>query len=157
MARIFTKDSSFIMPTDPATPFVMCGPGTGVVPFLGFIQEREIQKTGLGEAILYFGCRERDSDFIYRDEMAAAADKKIISALHIALSREKNEKKTYVQNMIEKDSEKVKEILLERNGQFFICGSTSMGKDVNNLLRKICGEAKFEELRKNGKLIQELW
>jgi NADPH-ferrihemoprotein reductase len=42
MARIFTKTSTFIMPADPATPYIMCGPGTGVVPFLGFMQERAL-------------------------------------------------------------------------------------------------------------------
>lgn len=73
LARIFTKTSTFVMPSDPSTPIIMCGPGTGVVPFLGFMQERSLQK-GLGEAILYFGCRQRDSDFIYRDEMANALD-----------------------------------------------------------------------------------
>ena len=78
MARIFTKSSTFIMPADPSTPYIMCGPGTGVVPFLGFMQERALQKEGLGEAILYFGCREKDSDFIYREEMADALDNKVI-------------------------------------------------------------------------------
>lgn len=66
------------MPADPKTPYIMCGPGTGVVPFLGFMQERALQKEGLGEAILYFGCREKDSDFIYREEMANALDNKVI-------------------------------------------------------------------------------
>jgi sulfite reductase alpha subunit-like flavoprotein len=96
VARIFTKKSTFVMPADPSVPFIMCGPGTGVVPFLGFMQERSLIKSGLGEAILYFGCRQRDSDFIYRDEMANALDQKVISELHICLSREKNEPKTYV-------------------------------------------------------------
>jgi sulfite reductase alpha subunit-like flavoprotein len=39
---------------------------------------------------LYFGCREKDSDFIYREEMANALDNKVISELHICLSREKD-------------------------------------------------------------------
>lgn len=97
VARVYTKASSFIMPEDPTTPYVMCGPGTGVVPFLGFIQERELRNIK-SEAILYFGCRERDSDFIYREEMSDAYDKKVISDLKICLSREAGEPRTYVQH-----------------------------------------------------------
>lgn len=32
-----------------------------------------------------------------------------------------------------------------------------MGRDVNDVLRNIVGAQKVEELKKNGKLIQELW
>lgn len=62
------------MPKDTKTPYIMVGPGTGVVPFIGFMQERRILKEQgkeLGEAYLYFGCRKSDSDYIYRDEIAS--------------------------------------------------------------------------------------
>jgi len=81
------------------TPIIMVGPGTGIVPFIGFMEERTIAKSKgeeLGEALLYFGCREKDSDYIYRDEMALAADNKVISGLNISFSREKGEPKMYV-------------------------------------------------------------
>lgn len=35
--KIFIKDSLFKMPTDPDIPMIMVGPGTGVVPFIGFM------------------------------------------------------------------------------------------------------------------------
>ena len=61
--KAFVKDSNFTMPASPDTPMIMVGPGTGVVPFIGFMQER--QKTreaspeqAMGDAHLYFGCRE---------------------------------------------------------------------------------------------------
>jgi hypothetical protein len=46
-------------------------PGTGVAPFRGFLQARDQMKQegkALGEAHLYFGCRN-DLDFLYRGEL----------------------------------------------------------------------------------------
>lgn len=71
---------------------IMVGPGTGVVPFIGFMQEREKAKKSaadleLGPAHLYFGCRQFDSDFIYRDYMNEMKDSGIISEANFAFSR----------------------------------------------------------------------
>ena len=69
----FVKNSNFDMPATHDVPMIMVGPGTGVVPYIGFIQERQKAKendpdgTSLGPAHLYFGCREHDMDWIYRD------------------------------------------------------------------------------------------
>lgn len=75
---------------------IMIGPGTGVVPFIGFMQERELVKKGaadanFGQAHLYFGCREKDTDFIYRDYMAEMNDGGILTDLHLAFSRPKEQ------------------------------------------------------------------
>ena len=58
----FVKSSNFEMPATHDVPMLMVGPGTGVVPFIGFMQEREKAKEAdpeikFGQAGLYFGCR----------------------------------------------------------------------------------------------------
>lgn len=38
--KVFIKDSLFRLPPDNSTELIMIGPGTGVVPFIGFMQDR---------------------------------------------------------------------------------------------------------------------
>lgn len=49
--RAFIKPSHFVMPQNPETPIIMVGPGTGVVPFIGFMQERCKMRDDLGKTL----------------------------------------------------------------------------------------------------------
>ena len=77
----------------------MIGPGTGIVPFIGFLQEREIEREAGQErapAYLFFGCRQASSDFIYKQELEAWEKNGILTSSYYAFSREQGKPKVYV-------------------------------------------------------------
>ncbi len=115
----------------------MVGPGTGVAPFRGFLQARAALKRegkALGEAHLYFGCRN-DHDFIYRDELEQF-EKDGIVTVHTAFSRKEGMPKTYVQHLMADHAETLISIL-DRGGRLYVCGDGSkMAPDVEAGLQK---------------------
>ncbi|MGY2643317.1 bifunctional P-450/NADPH--P450 reductase [Bacillus inaquosorum] len=132
-----TPESRFQLPEDPKTPIIMVGPGTGVAPFRGFLQARAaLKREGktLGEAHLYFGCRN-DRDFIYREELEQF-EKDGIVTVHTAFSRKKGMPKTYVQHLMSDHAETLISIL-DRGGRLYVCGDGSkMAPDVEAALQK---------------------
>jgi cytochrome P450/NADPH-cytochrome P450 reductase len=136
----FVKDSksAFCLPDDPARPIVMIGPGTGLAPFRGFLQQRAALKRGgatLGHALLFFGCRHPDVDYLYREELERYAADGIVE-LHLAFSR-LDATKTYVQHRIAEHADDVWS-LLEQNAVVYVCGDGSrMEPDVRATLAEL--------------------
>jgi cytochrome P450/NADPH-cytochrome P450 reductase len=133
--------AGFRLPEDNAVPIIMIGPGTGLAPFRGFLQERAARKANgaaLGPAMLFFGCRHPDQDFLYADELKAfAADG--IAELRIAFSRAGGEK-AYVQHLLAAEKDKVWR-LLEQGVIVYVCGDGSrMEPDVKATLVSIYRE-----------------
>ncbi len=123
----FVKDSKsgFHLPDDPAVPVIMIGPGTGLAPFRGFLQERAAQRSegkALGRALLFFGCRHPDQDYLYREELEQFAADGIVE-LHVAFSRVGPEK-MYVQQRIVEQADAVWS-MLEAGGVMYVCGDGS--------------------------------
>ena len=56
------SSTNFVPPEDPATPVVMIATGTGLAPFMAFLEERSA--SGL-QNHLYFGCRHPELDYLY--------------------------------------------------------------------------------------------
>ncbi|ERE75946.1 NADPH--cytochrome P450 reductase [Cricetulus griseus] len=95
LVPMFVRKSQFRLPFKSTTPVIMVGPGTGIAPFMGFIQERAwLREQGkeVGETLLYYGCRRSDEDYLYREELARFHKEGALTQLHVAFSREQAHK-----------------------------------------------------------------
>ena len=133
-----TRNKAFRVPSDDTAPMIMVGPGTGIAPFRGFLQERRA-RGATGKNWLFFGDQRRDTDYIYEDELAEFTASGVLTRLDLAFSRDQAEK-IYVQTrMTEHGAELF--AWLEEGGHFYICGDASrMAKDVDAALHAIVAE-----------------
>ena len=154
-----------IPPENP--PLIMIGPGTGVCPFIGFLEERQKQATEgksaqLSEATLYFGCRSRDSDFIFKEVLESAESTKLVN-LNTAFSRPSDGSAgVYVQALLTQHRAILEPLIAANSGSnpgalIMICGNTKMGQEVQTVLKEWVGLERFRELEKQGRIVKELW
>lgn len=136
---VTVKPSTFRLPRDARTPVIMIGPGTGIAPFRGFLQERSHLRAlgkAVGPAFLYFGCQARDRDFVYREELDGWVRDGTLSGLYTAFSREQ-ERKVYVQHLLAERGAEVASLVVGQNASVYVCGATRMGHDVADALQAV--------------------
>jgi sulfite reductase alpha subunit-like flavoprotein len=110
---------------------LMVGPGTGVSPLIAFLQYREAlqnQGTQLGDACLYFGCRNH-SDFLYGDQLTSWQNQGVLTDLQVAFSR-LTDKKVYVQGLMQENAKTLWQSLSHPQCHYYVCGDAKMADDV---------------------------
>ncbi len=131
------RNERFRLPLDSSRDILMIGPGTGVAPFRGFVQERtEVGATG--KNWLLFGARHAQSQFLYQLEWQEALKKGQLHRLDLAFSRDQAER-IYAQQRLRENGAEVYS-WLENGAHLYICGAIAMGKDVHQVLLSIVSE-----------------
>ena len=167
----------FRLPSDISIPIIMIGPGTGVAPFVGFLQHRELQKLSpdfanqtFGETFLFFGCRNQSLDFLFKEELARLQKLGILSKLFVSFSRDiqSEDEPKYVQDNIYKNAEEVLDLIENKKAVIYVCGDAkNMAKDVNQSFMSILQEKKemseseaksyIIKLRLDKRYLEDVW
>ena len=138
------SNAAFHPPASLAVPLIMVCAGTGLAPFRGFVQDRALRAQAEGvtpaPALLFFGCRAPDTDFLYHAELASWAQEANLD-LRPAFSTVPEGGRKYVQDRLWSDRADVVE-LVKQGATVYVCGDGEyMAPQVRDTCVQIYREA----------------
>ncbi|KAF9083692.1 hypothetical protein BGX29_002959, partial [Mortierella sp. GBA35] len=160
---VFLKpnETRFNLPSDTTKPVILIGPGTGVAPFMGFLEHRAEQRLikkrlvnigsgprqsmddHFGDMWLFFGCRHREKDWLFREQMEAYKKDGVLTELQLAVSREENVPNSgkYVQDLIRNQGKRLWNLIHDKGALIYVCGDAKgMAKGVHDELVNVLVE-----------------
>jgi len=164
--KVFLRPNQhFRLPADPERAVIMIGPGTGVAPFRGFLQEREAIGA-VGRNWLLFGHRNYTHDFLYQTEIQDWIKDGLLTRLDVAFSRDQPEKR-YVQHALW-DARRELYTWLKDGAALYVCGDANqMAKDVHAALLRILADqgqqdeaaakAELDAIRRDGRYLRDVY
>jgi sulfite reductase alpha subunit-like flavoprotein len=129
------RSPHFRPPRSGETAMIMIGPGTGVAPFRGFLQER--QALGhLGRNWLFFGEQHSSTDYLYSTELETWREDGLLTRLSLAFSRDQR-RKIYVQDLMREAGAQLWR-WISNGAHVYVCGDAGrMAKDVHRTLIEV--------------------
>jgi cytochrome P450/NADPH-cytochrome P450 reductase len=150
---------NFHLPLDHGTPIIMVCAGSGLAPMRGFIQERATikaaRKIQLGPAILYFGCRDYEKDFIYSNELRQWEEEGVVSVRPCFSKRGPEDGKVhrYVPERMWEERGELAGLFGDGKSKIYVCGSAAkLGKSTDEVCKKI-----FMERNGKGEVEAQEW
>jgi len=153
-ARIeaFVRPHESFRPAAGAAPVVLVGAGTGIGPLIGFIRQNPRRRP----MHLYFGARDADDGYLYRDELAGLVDDRRLRSLTTAFSRAS--KRAYVQDRLLADAPRLRE-LVAQGAQVLVCGGRRMADGVAAAWERILAGSGLSvaQLRAQGRYVEDVY
>lgn len=113
------RNPTFQLPASHNTPIIMLGAGTGISPYIGFLQQR-IADQAQGENTLIFGETQQACSFLFKDFLHDCVAQNTLTLI-TAFSRDQADK-IYVQDRIIEHG-KVLWQQMQAGGHLYVCGS----------------------------------
>ena len=144
---------------------IMIGPGTGIAPFRGFLQERALRRAR-GRSWMFFGSRNRATDYLYGEELEGWRNRGVLTRLDLAFSRDQDEK-LYVQHKMLAQA-KALWSWIQGGAIIYVCGDAkAMAPDVHRALQQVAREQGgmaadeartwIRELAQNGRYMRDVY
>ncbi|EAO9509434.1 NADPH-dependent assimilatory sulfite reductase flavoprotein subunit [Salmonella enterica] len=153
--RVFIEhNDNFRLPTNPETPIIMIGSGTGIAPFRAFIQQRAADEAS-GKNWLFFGNPHFTEDFLYQVEWQRYVKEGLLSRIDLAWSRDQKEK-IYVQDKLRERGAELWRWIND-GAHIYVCGDANrMAKDVEQALLEVIAEFGGMDLESADEYLSEL-
>eukprot|EP00842_Homolaphlyctis_polyrhiza_P004271 jgi/Hompol1/4845/HPOL_004002-RA len=148
-------DAASTLPTHIPTPLVLIAAGTGISPFISFLEalkaERSMGRDPQRTVWLIYGHRfgGPTGDGLYDQEIRSYVESGVITRYIECLSREPAASEPhpsqpkYVQDAIHQHKETLWDLMELSDASFYVCGSLAVGKSVNDTLAHIAMTHKF--------------
>ncbi|HCC5836321.1 NADPH-dependent assimilatory sulfite reductase flavoprotein subunit [Citrobacter farmeri] len=153
--RVFIEhNDNFRLPTNPETPVIMIGPGTGIAPFRAFMQQRAADEAP-GKNWLFFGNPHFTDDFLYQVEWQRYVKEGVLSRIDLAWSRDQKEK-VYVQDKLREQGAELWRWIND-GAHIYVCGDANrMAKDVEQALLEVIAEFGAMDAESADEFLSEL-
>ncbi|XP_050078026.1 methionine synthase reductase-like [Anopheles maculipalpis] len=168
----FRQSSAFVYKdTDLRCNIVMVGTGTGMSPYLSFLERRAdalAKGETLGRAELFVGFRYRERNYLCRDEIKEHLKMGVLDACYEAFSRDTETQHKYVQSQMQAKRAEIIANIRNPHALFYVCGDAKvLLPQITDTVVNILAEASETEeedmktfvdgLKKDGKYREDVW
>ncbi|MBK5352591.1 PepSY domain-containing protein [Pseudomonas sp. TH41] len=147
------RNSGFHLPAEPV-PMILLGNGTGLAGLRSLLKARIAD--GQQRHWLLFGERNREHDYLCRDELEEWLISGDLERLDLAFSRDQAEK-IYVQDRLRESADELKKWLAD-GAVIYICGSLQgMASGVDHVLNQVLGIEAVDRLIEQGRYRRDVY